>query len=195
MDRKTLLEKGYTEEQVTELLNAFHGENGNTQTELLKLQKELEAEKQRLTEFDLIKKQLDEINKEKMTREEKIALQEKEAQEKVVAANKLLNSTKAKSILAEAGITENIDVIVNRITTEDEKSTIESATEIANLFKIKIEETAKKTREEITNLDIKPNPSNVIKNDGAMTWDKFTALSIEEQNKFQSEHPEEFSKL
>lgn len=195
MDRKTLLEKGYTEEQVTELLNAFHGENGNTQTELLKLQKELEAEKQRLTEFDLIKKQLDEINKEKMTREEKIALQEKEAQEKVVAANKLLNSTKAKSILAEAGITENIEVIVNRITTEDEKSTIESATEIANLFKIKIEETAKKTREEITNLDIKPNPSNVIKNDGAMTWDKFTALSIEEQNKFQSEHPEEFSKL
>lgn len=195
MDRKTLLEKGYTEEQVTELLNAFHSENGNTQTELLKLQKELEAEKQRLAEFDLIKKQLDEINKEKMTREEKIALQEKEAQEKVVAANKLLNSTKAKSILAEAGITENIDVIVNRITTEDEKSTIESATEIANLFKIKIEETAKKTREEITNLDIKPNPSNVIKNDGAMTWDKFTALSIEEQNKFQSEHPEEFSKL
>ena len=195
MDRKTLLEKGYTEEQVTELLNMFHGDKSNNQSELERVQKELEAANKKVTEFDTMKKRLDEIDKEKLTREEKIALQEKEASEKVAQANKLLNSTKAKSILVEAGITDNIDSIISRITTEDETSTIESATAIADLFKSKIEETVKKTREDIANTDIKPNPSNVPQNDGQMTWEKFSSLSEVEQNKFQVEHPEEFSKL
>ena len=195
MDRKTLLEKGYTEDQVTELLNMFHGENSNAQSELAKVQQELEAANKKVVDFDAMKKRLDDIDKEKLTREEKIALQEKEAADKVAQANKLLNSTKAKSVLVEAGITDNIDSIVSRITTDDENATMESAKAIADLFKAKIEETAKKTREEIANLDIKPNPSNVPQDGGAMTWDKFTSLSQEEQSKFQQEHPEEFLNL
>lgn len=195
MDRKTLLEKGYTEEQVTDLLNLFHGNSKANDSEIMRLQKELEVANTKIKGMDDLQKQIDAINREKMTREEKIALQEKEAAAKVAQANKLLNSTKAKSILSEAGITDNIDNIVSRIVSDDETATVESATEIASLFKVKMEEVAKKTREELMNTDITPNASNVQPGSGAMTWEAFSKLSVAEQNKFAEEHAEEFANL
>lgn len=193
MDRKTLLEKGYTEEQVTELLNMFHLDENKE--ELTKVKKELAEATQKMVDYDTMKAKLDAIDKEKMTREEKIAAAEKEATQKLAEANKYLNSTKAKGILIGAGVTGDIDKIISRITSEDEASTIESANEIANMIKTMREDTVRKTKEDLANINIKPNPSNVPGDNGVMTWDKFSALSESEQNKFAAEHPDEFAKL
>lgn len=193
MDRKTLLDKGYTEEQVTELLNMFHLDENKE--ELTKVQKELAEATKKMVDYDTMKAKLDAIDKEKMTREEKIAAAEKEATQKLAEANKYLNSTKAKGILIEAGVTGDIDKIISRITSEDEASTIESANEIANMVKAMREDTVRKTKEDLANINVKPNPSNVPGDNGVMTWDKFSALSESEQNKFAAEHPDEFAKL
>ena len=72
MDRKTLLEKGYTEEQVTDLLNLFHGNSKANDSEIMRLQKELEVANTKIKGMDDLQKQIDAINREKMTREEKI---------------------------------------------------------------------------------------------------------------------------
>lgn len=196
MDRKTLLDKGYSEEQVTDLLNLFH--SNENKEEITKLQQDLAKANQKMADYDTIKAKLDAIDKEKMTREEKIAMAEKEANEKLAKANKFLNATKAKSILIEAGMTsdsETLDTIVAKIASEDETSTIDGATVIANAFKNLKEETVKKTKEELANIDIKPKPSNVPGDDGVMTWEKFSKMSESEQTKFANEHPEEFQNL
>ena len=57
------------------------------------------------------------------------------------------------------------------------------------------DETIKKTKEELANVDVKPQISNVDNANETMTWDKFQNLSQEEQNKFADEHPDEFANM
>ena len=193
MDRKTLLEKGFTEEQVTEILNGFHAEKQLLEAEKNRLSKELDAKIKEATELAGYKAQIAEIEKSKMTEQEQIAAMKKEAAENLKQSKIIYNKAQAKSILAAVGIED--EDIINDLTTSDEAKTIEAATRIANRFKNMQEETAKKTKEQLANIDITPAGSNKPTDDNVMTWEKFSMLSAEEQDKFANEHPDEFEKL
>lgn len=188
MKREALLEKGYTEEQVTDLLNTFHGinkENENLKSELLQ-KADMEAK------YNEAQKKLDEINKANLTAQEKIELDRKEAEKDRKEAKILLNKTKVQNVLAGLDID---DAIISTLVTDDENTSIQNANLLKAKFDTFKDTVEKQTKESIQNLDVKPNPTNVPQDDGVMTWDKFRTLSQEEQNKFQSEHPQEFSNL
>ncbi len=193
---RKLLGEGATEEQISAVLNKFHTEQKGLTEQISNLQGQvtnLTTEKKELLGY---KDQIAEIQKANMTKEQLIEAKEKELDTKIKSANLLTNSIKAKSILVGAGIgEEDADKLVASIVKEDEQATITGATLFANQFNNIKESTAKQTREELANLDLKPNPSNIPPSTNAMTWEEFSKLSESEQNKFAEENPEEFAKL
>ena len=194
MDRKTLLDKGFTEEQVTEILNGFHAEQSAIQEQNAQLIKDLESKNKQVTELIGYKAQIEEIQKAQMSDAEKIAAQKKEAEEYLAKAKITNNTATAKSILASIGITD--EGIISTVVDSDEAKTIEKANALKTAFVTREEEAAKKAKEELSKIDITPPGSNVQPNaDNAMTWEKYTQLSDEEQAKFATEHPEEFNNL
>ena len=194
MDRKTLLDKGFTEEQVTEILNGFHAEQSAIQEQNAQLIKDLESKNKQVTELIGYKAQIEEIQKAQMSDAEKIAAQKKGAEEYLAKAKITNNTATAKSILASIGITD--EGIISTVVDSDEAKTIEKANALKTAFVTREEEAAKKAKEELSKIDITPPGSNVQPNaDNAMTWEKYTQLSDEEQAKFATEHPEEFNNL
>lgn len=194
MDRKTLLDKGFTEEQVTEILNGFHSEQNAIQEQNAQLIKDLESKNKQVTELIGYKAQVEEIQKAQMSDAEKIAAQKKEAEEYLAKAKITNNTATAKSILASIGITD--EGIISTVVDSDEAKTIEKANALKTAFVTREEEAAKKAKEELSKIDITPQGSNVQPNaDNAMTWEKYQQLSDEEQAKFATEHPEEFNNL
>lgn len=188
MKREDLLAKGYTEEQVTDILNTFHGiskENDKLKGQLLE-KADLE------TKLAEVQKKIDEEEKAKLTEQEKLELSKKEIEKNLRESKIIVNRAKAKDILSGLDISEEL---INTLVTEDEASTIANATALKSKFDSYKEVVEKQTREAITNLDVKPNVTNVPQDDGTMTWEKFSSLSIEEQNKFAEENPQEFENL
>lgn len=194
MDRKTLLDKGFTEEQVTEILNGFHAEQSAIQAQNAQLVKELENRNKEVTELIGYKAQVEEIQKAKMTESEKLAAMKKEADEYLAKAKITNNTATAKSILASIGITD--EGIIGTVVDSDEQKTIEKANALKAAFVSREEEAAKKAREELSKIDITPPGSNSQPGaDNVMTWEKYQQLPEEEQAKFATEHPEEFNNL
>lgn len=188
MKREDLLAQGLTEEQVTTVLNTFHGikkENDKLKGQILE-QDDLQNTVKELQD------KLDAINKEKLTEQEKLELDKQEIAKNLRESKIIKNKAKAKEILSGLDIDE---AIINTLVTEDEASTISNATALKNKFDSYKEVVEKQTKEAITNLDVKPNVTNVPQDDGSMTWEKFSALSVDEQNKFALENPTEFENL
>lgn len=188
MKRETLLEKGYTEEQVTDILNTFHGINKENE----KLKSDLLEKADFEAKYNEVQSKLDKINEENLTAQEKIELNLKQAEADRKQARIELNTTKAKNILANYEVS---DELVATLVSEDESVTIKNATALKNKFDAFKDTVEKQTKESIQNLDVKPNPTNVPQGEDVMTWDKYVNMSQEEQNKYATEHPQEFSNL
>lgn len=186
-DAKKILGENATDEQVSSLLNVFHASEKTLKEEIAQKNEELK----KYSDYDSIKSQLDEINKSKMSEQEKLEQDKQEIAKNLKESKLIVNTAKAKEILAGCNVN---DTLLKSLVNEDEAITISNATELLNSFNNLREEVAKKTKEDLTNLDLKPNMNNATSND-AMTFDKFRTLSSEEQNKFALEHPEEFEKL
>lgn len=187
-EARKILGEGATEEQITNLLNSFHSAEKTKNDEIATLKEQL----QQFSDYNEIKTKLNEIETANLTREEQIALAEKTAKENLVKSQKILNTTKAKEILA--GL-ELDDDTISMLVTDDEQTTINNATRLKAKFDSMKETIEKQTKEKLTNVDLKPSISNVNQNEEIMTFDKFSKLSAEEQEKFINEHPTEFEKL
>ena len=185
---KEILGEGATDEQVSAILNAFHSDIDAKEKEISSLNSKLQSQK----DYDDIKKQLDDINKANMTEQEKLEEQKREIEKNLRESKIIVNTAKAKEILAGLPLT---DEIINSLVRDDEEATIKNATNLKTQMESLKTETDKKVREELANIDLKPTITNVPQDGGAMTWDKFEGLSLEEQNKFAEEHPEEFANL
>lgn len=185
---KEILGEGATEEQVSAILNAFHSDIDAKEKEISSLNSKL----QKQNDYDDIKKQLDEINKANMSEQEKLEEQKKEIAKNLKESKIIVNTAKAKEILAGLSLSDDV---INSLVREDEETTITNATNLKAQFESLKSETDKKVREELANIDLKPSISNVPQDGGAMTWDKFEGMSMEEQNKFAEEHPDEFANL
>lgn len=193
MKREELLEKGYTEEQVTDLLNTFHNANNEVKKENENLRKELESKSQLEEQAREYKAQLDKINEANLTEQERIAKEREEADKYLSNAKKINNTAKAKEILAGLDVD---DSLIATLISDDETMTINNA----NMLKSKIESVRelaiKTTKEEISNLNVKPTPSNIPQtDDGCMTLEKLNSMSLTEQLNFKRENPEEYAKL
>ena len=185
---KQILGDGASEEQVTEFLNAFHSELREKEKEISNLNSKLNSQ----SDYDELKKKLDDIEKANMTEQEKLANMQKEAENNLKQSKMIVNKAKATEILAGLNISEDI---INSLVRDDEATTLTNANNLKSQIENMREETIRKTKEELATIDVKPNISNVRQNDSEMTWEKFTKLSQEEQNKFAKENPEEFEKL
>ena len=185
---KEILGEGATDEQVSAILNAFHSDIDAKEKEISSLNSKL----QKQNDYDDIKKQLDEINKANMSEQEKLEEQKKEIAKNLKESKIIVNTAKAKEILAGLSLSDDV---INSLVREDEETTITNATNLKAQFESLKSETDKKVREELANIDLKPSISNVPQDGGAMTWDKFEGMSMEEQNKFAEEHPDEFANL
>ena len=195
MKREELISKGYSEEQVTELLNLFHSENQETTKENERLKGELAGANEKIAGYSNMEKEYNAYKQSQMTEQEKIEAMKKQTEENFAKSQMVYNEAQAKTILAQLG--GEIDAnVLNSIVSEDSEKTIANATALVNLIKSKEEETAKKTREQIQNANILPPPSNVPEDKGLITtFEEFDKLPYEEQDKFQREHPKEFENL
>lgn len=187
-DAKKILGEGATDEQITSLLNVFHTSEKALKDELASKDKELE----KYSDYDSIKNKLDEIEKANLTEQEKLQKDKEETAKNLKESRIIKNTAKAKEILAGCNVS---DVLLKSLVNEDETLTVQNATELLNGFNNLKDEVAKKTKEDLTQLNQKPNMNEANGNNNVMTFDKFRTLSVDEQNKFAEEHPDEFAKL
>lgn len=190
---KKMLGENATDEQVSAVLNSLHQEKSRADN----LEKQLNAQnlinQENESKYKELENKLDAIEKEKMTEAEKLELQKKEAEKNLAESKKILSKAKAQEILSTVGITD--EEIIKTVISDNIDNTIASATILANKFKSIQEETIKKTKEELANLDVKPAPSNVSQDEEGMTLDKFFSMSAQEQEKALSENPDMLNNL
>lgn len=192
MKREDLLAKGYTEEQVTDLLNSFHSANNEVKKENESLRKELESKSAFEQKAKELQQQIDAINEQNLTEQEKIAKERAEADKYLSDAKKINNTAKAKEILAGLDID---DTLIATLVSDDENATINNAT----LLKTKIENVKEiaitTTKEQLANLDVKPNPTNISQKDAGMTLEKLNSMSLTDQLMFKRENPDVYAEL
>lgn len=190
MARKILGEEA-TEEQITNLLNQWHIDESSKVKELESQVNNLSKEKEKYSDYDTIKKQLDDINKANMSEQEKLEQMKKEAEMNLKNSRIIVNTAKAKEILAGLDLDDDT---IGLVVTDDETTTINRANNLKSKFDIMRENVAKQTKESLSTQDLTPTISNVNQND-MMTLDKFNKMTAEEQNRFAVEHPTEFENL
>lgn len=184
MKREELIAKGYTEEQATELLNLFHAENNEIKTNNAQLQKDLNIANQTITELNKAQVQLKQLQQAQMTDQEKLDAMKAETEKNLAMSKKIVSKAQAKTIFAEIGGID--DAILDTLVSEDLTQTEANAKALVDLIKSRDEATAKKTKEDLANLNVLPNPSNVQKggdDKSQMTKEQFNKLSREEKTK------------
>lgn len=188
MDRekaRTILGENATEEQITNLLNSWHLDENAKVKELEEQINSLTATANKYSDYDEIKKQLDEINKANMSEQEKLEAQKKEIETNLKQSRIIVNTAKAKEILAGLDLDDDI---ISLVVSDDADKTISSANKLKAKFDSQKENVAKETKESLINIDLTPSISNVNQNEG-MTLDKFGDMSAEEQIKWMNENP------
>ena len=184
MRREELIAKGYTEEQATELLNLFHAENNEIKANNTKLQNDLKVANTTIAELNKVQVAFNQMQQSQMTEQEQVAAMKAEAEKNLAMSKKIVSKAQAKTIFAEIGGID--DAILDTLVSEDLTQTETNAKALVELIKSRDEATAKKTKEDLANLNVLPNPSNVQKGSddkSQMTKEQFNKLSREERTK------------
>lgn len=185
-EAKNILGENATEEQITNLLNAYHVNESNKVKDLEAKINGLQEQSKKYSDYDEIKAKLEEINKASMTEQEKMAKEKEEIAKNLAESRIIKNTARAKDILA--GLNVN-DAIISRLVSENEDDTLKSVNELKAMLESQKELVAKETRESLTNVNLDPTLPNVNQNDDAMTFEKFGSMSAEEQEKWIAENP------
>lgn len=183
---REILGEGATEEQITNLLNNYHLEESAKVKDLENQINDLAQANSKHSDYDAIKKELDDIKKANMTEQEKLEAKIKATEENYRISRMAVARAKAKEILAGENLTDDD---IEDLVCDDLEKTIAKATRWKNNInniKTNIEQI---TTEKLTKVDLKPTMSNVNPNDAIMTFAKFSELSAEEQNKWLEQNP------
>jgi F0F1-type ATP synthase membrane subunit b/b' len=188
-EAKKILGENATEEQVTNLLNSFHNSEKAKNDKIAELEKQLTG----FSDYNEIKKKLDDINQANMSEQEKLEAQKQEIAKNLAESRRIVNTAKAKEILAGEEID---DEIIASLVSDNLDNTVAKATKMKQTLSTLRDNVSKKTKEELTNINLDPSMSNVNPNQNdVMTIEKFNNLSADEQEKFIAEHPTEFENL
>lgn len=195
--REALRGLNVPEEAIEEILKARGTEIAEAENKKSQILKELEDTKKKVSEVDTLSKKIKELEQKNMSAEELQAQKIKEAEIAKKEYGILSNKLKARETLLEAGMTkgETLDLLVDRITSDDLNATLESAKAIAQIHNATKEETEKRVKAELLANNPKPDPSNALNKDGTVTKEQFDAMSYDEMSKFATEHPDEFAKF
>ena len=185
-DARKILGEDATEEQITNLLNNYHIQESSKVKELEKQINSLNEQNSKYSDYDEIKSKLDEINKANMSEQEKLEAQKKEIETNLKNSRIIVNTAKAKEILAGLDLDDDI---ISLVVSDDEAKTISSANKLKAKFDMQKENVAKQTKESLANVDLTPTITNVNQNENIMSFDKFNSLSADEQNKWLEENP------
>lgn len=191
-EAKKILGEEATEEQITNLLNNYHIQESAKVKELQTEMANLKEQNNKYSDYDEIKKQLDDINKANMSEQEKLEAQKKEIEKNLKESRITVARAKAKEVLAGEGLTDDQ---IEDLVSDDLDATISRANRWKETINAIKDATAKVTTENLTKIDLTPTMTNVNQNDDAMTFEKFNKLTAEEQNKWALEHPTEFENL
>lgn len=189
MDRekaRKILGENATEEQVTNLLNSWHLEETAKVKELENQLNGLKEQNSKYSDYDEIKSKLDEINRANMTEQEKLEQMRKETELNLKNSRIIVNTAKAKEILAGLDLDDDI---ISLVVSDDANKTINSANKLKAKFDMQKENVAKQTKESLANVDLTPTITNVNQNENIMSFDKFNSLSADEQYKWLEENP------
>ena len=189
-EAKKILGEGATEEQVTNLLNSFHNAEKTKNDEIANLKNQMAQ----YSDYNELKKRLDDIDKANMTEQEKLEEQRKETEKNLRESRIIVNTARAKEILAGEEIDEEI---IASLVSDNMDVTIAKATKMKQTLSTLRDNVTKKTKEDLTNANIDPNLSNVDpnKDDAVMTFEKFSDLSVAEQEKWLEANPDGLDNL
>ena len=189
MDRekaRQILGEGATEEVITNFLNNYHVEESAKVKDLETKVNTLAQENSKYSDYETIKKQLDDINKANMTEQQKLEQMKKETEENYRISKMAVARAKAKEILAGEDLTDDD---IEDLVSDDVDKTVAKATRWKNNINNIKSNIEKTTTEKLTNVDLKPTISNVNPNEAAMTAERFDNLSAEEQAKWLEQNP------
>ena len=176
-DAKKILGENATEEQITNLLNTLHANEQALKDQIATKDKQL----QQYSDYDQIKNQLDEINKSKMTEQEKLEEARKEIEKNLRESRITKNKAKVMTVLAGLNLD---DEIVDSLVGEDENASLDKANKLKTRLDNLREETIKKTTQELTQKNLKPDMNEANDGNNSMTKEKFEKLSYTEQKAF-----------
>lgn len=196
LKREDLLQKGYSEEQISDLLNLFHTDR---QSDLAKMTA-LETEKNEISsKFQAVNSELQQMKNANLSEQEMIDQKLKEAEEKVRLAsekqkdaNKIYNKAKVKEILAEYNLN---DELIDTLVTDDEVTTLKNANNWKSAIESMNESVTKKVKEQITNKDVRPTQTNVPQGEDIMTKDKLLKMSLTELKMWKNENHDKYEEL
>lgn len=181
---RKMLGEAATEEQITNALNMFH----QKEQELKKTKESLNQ----YSDYDDLKTKLEQIERERMTEEEKLQLERQEIAENLRQSRIIKNTAKAKEVLAGLGIDETL---IGALVVEDETVTLDNVNKLAASINTTRELTAKEVEEKLSSVNLEPTVSNKAQDSDVMTLDKFAQMSAAEQSAWQTANPEEFATL
>ena len=187
---KRILGENASEELTSSLLNAFHNAEKTNTDKIASLQKELTS----YSDYNDVKKKLNQYETEKMSEAEQIEKMKNEATQYLRDAKLTNNKAKVMTVLASVDIDEDI---INSIVTEDEVKSLENANKILNKINSIKAEVEKQTKDSLMNMDLKPTITNADPNEDSnvMTKEKFNSLSMLEQKQWKDSNEEKYREL
>lgn len=185
-EAKKILGESATEEQITNFLNNYHLNENAKVKELQDQLDALKSENSKYSDYDTIKSKLNQIEQANMTEQQKLDQMKKETENNLRESRIIVNTAKAKEILAGENIDEKL---IASLVDDNLENTISKATMFKQTLTNLKDSVAKQTRESLVNTDLKPTIPNVNPNENVMTLEKFGNLSAEEQNKWLQENP------
>lgn len=185
-EAKKILGENATEEQITNFLNNYHLNENAKVKELQDQLNALKTENSKYSDYDAIKTKLNEIEQANMTEQQKLDQMKKETENNLRESRIIVNTAKAKEILAGENIDEKL---IASLVDDNLENTIAKATMFKQTLTNLKDSVAKQTKESLVNADLKPTIPNVNPNEDVMTLDKFGNMSAEEQNKWLQENP------
>lgn len=185
-EAKKILGENATEEQITNFLNNYHLNENAKVKELQDQLNVLKNENSKYSDYDTIKSKLTQIEQANMTEQQKIEQMKKETENNLRESRIIVNTAKAKEILAGESIDEQL---IASLVDDNLENTIAKATMFKQTLTNLKDSIAKQTKESLVNADLKPTIPNVNPNEEVMTLDKFGNLTAEEQNKWLQENP------
>ena len=185
-EAKKILGESATEEQITNFLNNYHLNENAKVKELQDQLDALKSENSKYSDYDTIKTKLNQIEQANMTEQQKLDQMKKETENNLRESRIIVNTAKAKEILAGENIDEKL---IASLVDDNLENTIAKATMFKQTLTNLKDSVAKQTKESLVNADLKPTIPNVNPNENVMTLDKFGNMSAEEQNKWLQENP------
>lgn len=185
-EAKKILGESATEEQITNFLNNYHLNENAKVKELQDQLNALKSENSKYSDYDTIKTKLNEIEQANMTEQQKLDQMKKETENNLRESRIIVNTAKAKEILAGENIDEKL---IQSLVDDNLENTIAKATMFKQTLTNIKDSVAKQTKESLVNADLKPTIPNVNPNENVMTLDKFSNMSAEEQNKWLQDNP------